>query len=414
MIGHRSTRLFLSVRRVACLVALCGLMALTLSAVAQEPPEPATPARTPSSVPDPDSKDAGAPALPVRSIPNRPVSHSLVTPDPLKSAIPLVEPLPPEKFDTWFRIGYLRPATESPLGEQWYRDLQTALEADPEFAAFIEKEVISGVALRPCDGPVDMLQRMLQSELDMVFCPAMVYAQERIQREHRSRYRVLFQTQRWRDLRDSHGGPYVRHRGVLFVRRGSDLDVDPEQLGKEAIKSLLADRILAVSGSYDAAGYFYVRKKLWDEYETAPKEVLFCRSPEEVVKAVVSGLAEVGGCEEHVLRDVFNTLPSGLYQRPDLDSRGNNDFVRVLIYTQWVPVDPVVVQDYYFETPGLGGRQPIGAEIGRAAANAVKRFYNEHDDPTQRAPRLELPRVDADLAYDLLVKDVELTRGYGW
>jgi len=244
-----------------------------------------------------------------------------------------------------------------------------------------------------------MLQRIGQNEFEMVFCPAMVYAQARL--AHPARYRVLFQTRRSGVDQADTRGVHVRRRGVVFVPRGSPMDRPDAPVAHD--RAHIEAHRMAIAGSYDAAGFFYVRKMLLEEYEGArPGDFLYCGSPDDVVKSVVSGLAPVGACEEDALRRAFAHLPA---EAGDIEMRdGANAFVRVILRTDWVPTDPVIIRTEYDPRYGRSA-------LGQAVASVVRRIYNQSD----AAPRLEL---GDDAAYDRMADDVRLTphltRGEGW
>jgi len=193
----------------------------------------------------------------------------------------------------------------------------------------------------------------------------------------------------------------VRRRGALFVRRGSPLDRPAEKISREDVKAALDGRTVAVSGSYDAA-YFYIRKLLWEQYDRCRPQFLFCGSPQEAIKAVVSGLCDVGACEESALQDLFETLPADAGGRVDLVEDAN-DFVRILERTQWMPTDPVLIHEDY---------DPSRSRVGKAAYNVLWSFYNDYSDPQKaRTPLLER---GGDQAYDKMAEDVKRTRGIPW
>ena len=297
----------------------------------------------------------------------------------------------------FFRIGYLTPENESPMGRPWFQNLKQALEKDAAVSRAMANAGISGVALRPCDHPEDMLQRMLQAEFDLVFCPALVYVRERMAES--SHYRVMFRTLRpGRDFGDSRTGEQIRQRGVLFVRKGCSLGRSLSTPRGEEVKRFLRSTPLAVSGSYDAAGCFYIRKMLWEEYDHCePGEFLYCGSPQEVVKAVVSGLCDAGACEESVLHEVLATVGGGV--------DGMRDLVTVLKTTKPVLTDPIVIQESY---------DPVSrnSELGQAVRDALRRFYQERGKTAPTAPRLE---QGTDKDYDRMEEDVRLTRTtYRW
>lgn len=318
-------------------------------------------------------------------------------PPPLAPSTQSLPPSPLEPRRAFFRIGYLTPAGESPLNQEWYRSLKTALENDPAVARAMRETGISGVALRPSGYPEDLLQRMLVEEFDLVFCPAMVYVQERLAQKNRGaagHYSVMFRTLRRQDAADTRSTEQVRHRGVLFVRRASALGQKPGEPRIEDVKRILDSTTLAVAGSYDAAGFFYIRKMLWEEFDRCePREFLYCGTPQEAVKAVVSGLCDAGACEESVLREVIAGIPGKTDPR---------DLVRAIKETKPLPTDPVVIHERY---------DPVErrSELGRAVHDALRAFYDASKDPG--VPRL-FPGLDG--AYDPMEDDLKLTRQWGW
>jgi hypothetical protein len=388
--------------------ALAAVVSPTPVAAASPTPTP-YPALPPAAIQRPFSSEPSKFSPADEEVPPAlPAAVVVLSPTALPSTTNLPAPtvLPDEHTGPYFRVAYLRPTQESALGRQWYGRLRQALLADADFTTQMAKAKLTDVVLRPCDGPEDMLQRMSQSEFDLVFCPALVYAQDRL--AHPGSYRVLFQTRRGGvDLGDTRGAP-PRRRGVIIAHRGSTLDVDDPAAQAEALKKMLTDpaqaQPLAVAGSYDAAGYFYVRKLLWEEFgQISPPEFLYLGTPQEVVKAVTSGLCEVGACEENAVREVLGAIP-GVAPSEDLTA-GANKFVRVLDRkTQWVPTDPVVVRGSY---------DPVEerSTVGRAAALALQNFCNGPDAKAGEAPALEHGN---DTAYDHMIEDVKLTRGYPW
>jgi ABC-type phosphate/phosphonate transport system substrate-binding protein len=321
-------------------------------------------------------------------------------PDPLLSTpAPEESPTPPAVRPRYFRIGYLRSSGEDALGEDWYHTLKAALLGDAVFAKALKQAEMADVALRPCDSPEDMLQRMEQGEFDLVFAPAMVYVQHRIASP--VVYRVILQTQRRdADQGDSRGGGYVRRRGVLFVRRGSQIDKSlGDSPSPDVLKRAMEGETVAVSGSYDAAGFFYVRKMLWDDYDHGTlSDCLFCGSPVEAIKSVVSGLTDVGACDEAVLGDVFDPLP--VNAESDLELGKEEIFIRRIRTTIWIPTDPVLIEERF---------DPLGrrSSLGLAARRILRDFY----DASPTAPAL----VEGnDTAYDAMQRDVELSQGVPW
>ncbi len=303
-----------------------------------------------------------------------------------------------------FRIGFLSASNEDTQDYEGYRQIQQHLRQDPLFRKTMADAGLTDLHLRPCDGPEDMLQRMGQAEFDLVFCPAMVYAQDRIARANvyepasgapgPDRYLVFSKTMRpvvavGADSR----GRHIARTGVLFKRKTPTLE-------KKSVKTLLGDpaAVLAVSGAHDAAGYFYVRKMLWDEYERCAPKFLFYGSPQNVVKAVVSGLCDVGACEESVLREMLAELSDN----PELElSHSDTPYVTVINRTQPVPTDPILIRSEY--GPGMSG-----AAVGLEMRRSLRRLY-EKGNPN--APRVLLGDEELERAYKEMIDDMKQMQG---
>ena len=121
------------------------------------------------------------------------------------------------------------------------------------------------------------------------------------------------------------------------------------------------------------------------------------------MKSVVCGLAQVGACDESALMAVFDTMPGSARAGAPFED-GANQFVRIVLRTDWIPCDPVAIREDFDPR----SRQ---SAVGQAAASAMRRYYAE----SPRAPRLE-PADDS--AYDGMARDLRmtphLTRGEGW
>ncbi len=303
-----------------------------------------------------------------------------------------------------FRIGFLSVSSGGTQDFEWYQQVQNHLREDKAFRKVMADAGLSDLHLRQCDGPEDMLQRMGQAEFDLVFCPAMVYVQDRIVRSNlyepsegkpgADRYVVFSKTMMRPSTEKGDGrGRHIVRNGVLFKRKTSDLN-------KRNVKRLLGDpsSVLAVSGSHDAAGYFYVRKMLWEEYEHCSPKFLFFGSPQNVFKAVVSGLCDVGACDESVLQEMLEELSGG--EKVDL-SRDDNPYVTLINRTQPVPTDPLLIRAIY--GPGMPGAS-VGAEMRRS----LWRLYEVNPS----APRMLRGDEEQERAYKEMMDDVKLTQGY--
>ncbi|HPS00531.1 MAG TPA: PhnD/SsuA/transferrin family substrate-binding protein [Candidatus Sumerlaeota bacterium] len=310
----------------------------------------------------------------------------------------------PVKGGRAFRIGFLNVSSGGTQDYEWYQQVQDHLLGDKAFRKAMADAGLTDLHLRPCDGPEDMLQRMGQAEFDLVFCPAMVYVQDRLVRAHvyepaegrpgPDRYVVFSKTMMRPSTDQGDGrGRHIVRNGVLFKRK-------TPALTKKDVKSLLGEpsSVLAVSGSHDAAGYFYVRKMLWEQYEHCSPKFLFFGSPQNVVKAVVSGLCDVGACDESVLQEMLTELGGG--EKVDL-SKDDNPYVTVINRTQPVPTDPILIRAVY--GPGM-----VGASVGAEMRRALWRLY----DVNPGVPRMLRGDEEQERAYKEMMDDVRLMQGY--
>jgi hypothetical protein len=317
----------------------------------------------------------------------------------------------PVKVGRPFRIGFLSVSGGGAQDYEWYRQIQNFLREDKVLRKAMEDEGVTDLHLRQCDGPEDMLQRMGQAEFDLVFCPAMVYVQDRIARTSvydppqgklgPDRYLVLFKMMRSSEDKGDGRGQYIRRTGVLFKR-------NTPALQKKSVKSLFSDpsSVLVVSGAHDAAGYFYVRKMLWEEYEQCSPKFLFCGSPQNVVKAVVSGLCDVGACEESVLREMLEELNGG----KKLSRLDDSPYITVINQTQSVvPADPILIRSAY--EPGMNG-----SSVGLRVRQLLQGLYNSKKKSSPSPSKFRIVSADAEpeKAYKDMVNDVKLTKGYAW
>ncbi len=310
-----------------------------------------------------------------------------------------------EEVLPYLRIGYIKPAEESAIDREWYLGLEEALMRDQPLRSAMSKSGMKGVVLRPCDDAEDMYKRLGLMEFDVAYAPAMVYARHRLVKPGEYNAVLMMQS------RDPSEGsilprgiegsmPLPRRRGVLFVSALSPLADDFTNRDRDAIRSFLSnkDTVFALSGTYDAAGYLYGLKLLNEEFDAVqPAQKIYFGSPQEVVKAVVTGLADAGVCEEEVLEDVLASIPD--------DARSGlsvNYSTYVKIYnkkTEWFPTDPVVFRRAY---TAYGQ----GSEIGERLKVVLKSY---HKLSTTSGPILSESR---DTSYNEMLEDM-LSEGRG-
>ena len=227
-----------------------------------------------------------------------------------------------------FSIGYLRRESTGHPSEENLERLRAALGADAPTQAQLKALGYTGIGLFACDGPTEMVRRLNTREFDIAFTPANLY------RQQTAGYTPILKARRADDIYDPVGSIVLR-RGMVFVSpRGVELfhkrDVPADQVTK-----VLGRQRIAVVSAQSAAGFTAPLVELHSRYrrESLQGGVIYFDSSEEVVKAVMAGLADIGACEEGALERV---LAEGKIKG------AVNDFV--LLRTNPVVTDPVIVR----------------------------------------------------------------------
>lgn len=263
---------------------------------------------------------------------------------------------------TVFRIGFLKADVEPLLDQAFFERLKKSLETDKELMAELNQANFSGIAVIPADGFRDMVRRMNHNEFDLVFCSSTVYVQQR------GDYTVILQLRRLRDSFDAFGKGKVMQRGALIMSRRiwEKLGSPPD---KETIAHFLQQAKIAVVSSYSAPGYIFPLQKIKKDYGVSISgSLIFCDSSEEVVKYVLSGLADAGCCERGAVDDVFRTAK--IHADPQ-------KLIKIVFETDPIPTNPVVIRTQY---------HPQYSILGRAIKKSLRTFF-------ARLPA-EMPRVE--------------------
>lgn len=252
------------------------------------------------------------------------------------------------------RIGFLRPEGETDLTEESMEGLRKALLADNALQQAATRAYDArGIGLYEIDGGTEMLSRLNARELDVAFVPSRIWA------EQSAGYTVILQTRRKRDFTATRGR-MVWQRGVVFVSSRSPF-FDSETIDSSDFATYLGEQRIAVVSSKSMAGYVAPLLALSDEYNRSypAADLLWCESSAEVTKAVISGLADVGTCEEGAMIETLNA--SGISDR-------QQEFTRVILRSSPVPTDPVVVH------PDLA---PSRSELGRELKRVLRSYSLE-------------------------------------
>jgi ABC-type phosphate/phosphonate transport system substrate-binding protein len=229
-----------------------------------------------------------------------------------------------------FRIGYLRRQGTEHWGEEQLEVLRRALNDDSEIRRELDRAGYGRIGLFPADGPADMVRRLNAREFDLAFTPANIYA------DQQADYSVILKARRAEDtpfVTDTSYG--ALRKGVVFVSPRQTALFGKGGLSREAVADALSQERIAVVSTQSVAGFHAPILDLYETYgqRSLQSGYIFFDSSEEVVKGVLSGLANVGACELGALNRVLEE--NGLEEQ-----RG--ELLFVLLETNPVVTDPVL------------------------------------------------------------------------
>lgn len=257
-----------------------------------------------------------------------------------------------------FRVGYLPHAGHGGMNDTIAHRLEQWMEDKPQVREALRQSGFNGsVTVQAADGHNDLRNLLASRQLEMAFCPAVVFASLRT-----DLYRVVFQEKRPGEVWDSRGGGRNLRQGVIIVGPLSPLfhaeDPDPRTL-----EAYLRGKEIAVPSAYDAAGYQYPLLAMANDLKVPPSSISlrFCGSSEEVVKQVVSGLADVGACDGAVLE---TWLPEALSSGGEASRAVRELPIKVPL----VPSDPVILRS---------DLHPQTSELGRVIREQLPGFFRE-------------------------------------
>ncbi|CAN5448627.1 hypothetical protein BH09SUM1_BH09SUM1_06050 [soil metagenome] len=302
-----------------------------------------------------------------------------------------VTPVAAETADTsptlpLLRVGFLRREDTGHPGEAQLEKLRDRLLQNNLFMRELWSSGFGGIGLYSCDGASDMIRRLGAREFDVAFTPAAIYMTAT------ANYSAILKTRRQGDIVSPSN--YVRRYGVVFVSSRSPLfgvaDLTPELVRK----NLALDRIAVVS-TQSVAGFHAPLLTLRLKYGANRTQggYLWFESSDEVVKGVLSGLADIGACEKQSLDETMKQ--EGL-------ERERDKYVRVLAITDPVITDPIVirrdmprqgalgralrreVRDYSL-TGGLGEFQYV--EANDDEYRSLAQLLSEFDEKVGEVPR---------------------------
>jgi ABC-type phosphate/phosphonate transport system substrate-binding protein len=286
---------------------------------------------------------------------------SLPTTPPLPA--PLEEPPLSFRLSEIFRIGYLATGSDLTPARPLLHDLREALMANEAFMTALAEKGYREISLRPSDEPSDMIQQLQTGDIELAFATPIVYARhfgaagDQTVLERQGFYEPILQFERPGDVRNTRGEGVMRQAAV-FISRGSPLwGTRPTE---DQIRQAINSSTLAVSDSNSAASYIYPRIKAFERFDGArPASFLFCGSNAEVVKYVLSGLAEIGACEMQTLK-TLGTI--------NTESRSGELF-QILFTTDVMPTDPILMR---VDLAPRASASPLGTELKAA----LRSFFN--------------------------------------
>ncbi len=327
-----------------------------------------------------------------------------------------------------FKIGFLESGADLAPARHLVAELRDALGAGGAASVAMAEAGYTQISLRPCDDPADLLQRLRAGEFELAFATAVVYSRL-IQSGAELAdgpgpnadvaYEPVLQFVRSEsDVRNPRGEGVMR-QGVIFVGRNGPLA--GREFSADDLRAEFERHALAVSDSNSAAGYIFPLVEIQDRFgQMRSQAPIFCGSEDEVVKHVVSGLAEIGACSPETLARVGSVQMNGKAY----------DLYKELFRTDLFPTDPILLRAdlmprrsalgvelkaalrvYFMQTPppapGLG---VVKAERRsyELMSRALDRFDRLNRDPSTAAPVTPDVRGDASADADgAHVADVE-------
>lgn len=282
-----------------------------------------------------------------------------------------------------FRIAYLQGGDEIPLGRAGFARLRRYLEADWKLSRALRAAGYARVEMVGTDSYTDLIQRMSATEFDLVFPPALVYVSQK------GDYKVLAQVFDPTRHRGRSGRMGVFQTPVIFVNRRNPLFGESDQVSAERVRAVLASKPMAVISASSAVGYVYPLLALHDVFKMKePPPLVWCGSSDEVVKAVINDLVEVGACDEASLDRVMKTYYPNVSRDEIVHIIARRpDPLPTAPVVVWAPLHPSrgtelgrtlseVLQDFFRSEPGSRLRlEPADERVYAPLREEVERFY---------------------------------------
>ncbi len=247
-----------------------------------------------------------------------------------------------------FRVGYLRRETTGHPDVVYLEGLRSQLMSQEQFVELLDGEGFAQIGLFPCDGSEDMIRRLNVGEFDLAFSPASIFLSQQ------NDYLPFLQSRRQGDVIPVRGRIY--RQGIIFVSARSEL-FNVDELTSARVKDYLDKNRLALVSTQSVAGFQAPLLELYNRFEvkgTASGYSWF-ETSEEVVKGVLSGLADIGACDESAMRRVLEQVP---HDKSD-------ELIRILLRTDPVITDPVIIKEKF---------DPRRSSLGRMLRSQIRQY----------------------------------------
>ena len=251
---------------------------------------------------------------------------------------------------TTFRIGGVLNNPDTKVDAELILQLKDFLESRPGTHKVIAEAGFQGIEVQSFEAHRLLVEAMDAEQVDLAFCSSLDYISQP------GNYRAVFQL---RLPNDHPGRGRLYHYGSIFVNNRSPLFGLKKDEAQARLPKFLAAKEIALVGPNSASGYIYPYLKLSDLAGTTPLQIRTWGSSEEVVKAVINGIAPIGACDAGAVDEV-------LAERALLPYR--NDLIKEVARTEPLPRDPVAL---------LNKWSPERSEVGREIVAGVKAFFDQ-------------------------------------
>jgi ABC-type phosphate/phosphonate transport system substrate-binding protein len=280
------------------------------------------------------------------------------------------------------RLGYLSEGSELDSARAVLVELRRSLLANERVRAELRRTGFDDatIELRACETPQAMIRYLDGAEFDVAFATAVIYAgmyhpelDPTAGLRRPETYRPVLQFYRPdSDVRSSRGDGVLRRAAIFIGPSSPQWTADPAAAIDPA--AALEGKEIALTDWWSAPSSIYPHLKMADVFDERLPTLrrLWVDRPEEVVKHVISGLVEVGACDERTLER---------YGAP-----GGVALYRTVLLTDAMPTDPILFR----AEPSPAISSGLGAELHIA----ILAFFSGQSRP-QGSPVPGLTVVDA-------------------